>query len=271
MQKLIDDLKKTVVFLGKITDEKKVHFFATGFLVSIKNIYHLITAKHVIVDVKTNKIEDNGVYIYFNSKVGEIAQRSLEETKKKFGVDWIFHKNHQVDIAVIPFGLDPQKDDVKVIPENQFLSPERLFELYDVFFLSYQPGVKSQKRIVPVIRNGMVSLINNDKTFYIDGFVFPGNSGSPVFLKHSPIRFDEKGISIGGDSLGGKFTGVIGEYLTYQEVAISAQTGRTRVVFEENTGLSKVWSVSFISEIIESRLFKKQLNKIIGGNVKGET
>ncbi len=63
--------------------------------------------------------------------------------------------------------------------------------------------------------------------------------------------------------MGGKFIGIIGEYLPYQEVAISTQTGRPRVVFEENTGLSRVWSVNFIREIVESNTFKQQLDKVV--------
>ena len=90
-----------------------------------------------------------------------------------------------------------------------------------------------------------------------------GNSGSPVFLKPSPIRYDDAGtISLGGDKLGGKFIGVIGEYIPYREVAISAQTGRPRIIFEENTGLSKVWSVNYLQEIISSKDFQDQLTKV---------
>ena len=63
--------------------------------------------------------------------------------------------------------------------------------------------------------------------------------------------------------MGGKFIGIIGEYLPYQEVAISTKTGRPRVVFEENTGLSRVWSVNFIREIVESNTFKQQLDKVV--------
>ncbi len=57
--------------------------------------------------------------------------------------------------------------------------------------------------------------------------------------------------------------GIIGQSVTYQEVARSTQTGRARVIFEENTGLSKVWSVDFIKEIIDSDKFKEQLDKIL--------
>ena len=256
-------IKKTIVFLGKTTEEGKIQFYATGFLVNIQNIFHLVTAKHVVVDPRTGKFVDSGMLAFFNLKDGTVGSRSIDQIKKSIAVNWIFHENDDVDIALIPFGLDPQKDDVKTIPENLFLRSDRLFELYDVFFLSYQPGIQLQKKVSPVIRNGTISLINEDKTFYIDASAFPGNSGSPVFLKPSPIRFDGRGISIGGDQLGGKFIGIIGEYLPYQEVAISTQTGRKRVVFEENTGLSRVWSVNFIREIVESNTFKQQLDKVV--------
>ncbi|MBA7652924.1 hypothetical protein ES703_60763 [subsurface metagenome] len=262
MWKLIDEIKKTIAFLGKIEDKNKIKFNATGFLVNIQNIYHLVTARHVLLDQNGN-IDDRWMLAFFNSKGGKIASRSIEEIKRNFSVDWIFHKNKEVDIAIIPFGLDTQKDDVKIIPDDMFISTERLFELYDVFFLSYQPGTEPQKRISPIIRTGTISVINDDKTFYIDASAFPGNSGSPVFLKPSPIRYDEKGISIGGDKLGGKFIGIIGEYIPYREIAISTQTGRPRVIFEENTGLSRVWSVPFIREILELGIFKEQLNKLV--------
>lgn len=261
MQNLLGESKKTVVFLGDIS-KKRPQFYATGFLVSIRDMFHLITAKHVVVDRETGETKDINMHVFFNLKSGGIATRPIKEIKRKFGVGWVFHENTEVDIAIIPFGLDPQKDDVKVIPDNLFLPPDRLFELYDVFFLSYQPGVKFEERISPIFRSGTISIINEDKTFYVDASAFPGNSGSPVFLKPSPIRFDEKGISIGGDELGGKFIGIIGEYIPYTEVAISTQTGRPRVIFEENTGLSKVWSVAFIREIIGSDAFGKQLDKL---------
>jgi len=264
MIELINQIKKTVVFLGKNAEGGKIQFYATGFLVNIQNIFYLVTAKHVVVDPKTGEFIDSGMLVFFNLKDGKIGSRSLDEIKKTFTINWIFHENKDIDIAIIPFGLDLQKDDVKTIPDKLFLGTDRLFELYDVFFLSYQPGIQPQKRISPVIRNGTISLINNDKTFYIDASAFPGNSGSPVFLKPSPIRFDEGSISIGGeDQLGGKFIGIIGEYLPYQEVAISTQTGRPRVIFEENTGLSKVWSVTFINDIVESAVFKQQLEKVM--------
>jgi len=258
----LGEIKKTVTFLGK-PNEGKAEFNATGFLVSIQNIVHLITAKHVIVD-KSGMFKDNNMVVFFNIKGGEIGGRQIEEIKKRFGVDWIFHENDEVDIAIIPLAVDLQRDDVRTIPENIFLDMNSSLELCDIFSLSFQPGILSPKRIMPIIRNGTISLVNEDGTFYIDAPAYPGNSGSPVFIKPSPIRFDAGSVQIGRDSIGGKFVGIIGEFLTYSEVAVSTQTLRPRIIFEENTGLSKVWSVRFLKGITESSAFKEQLEKIVG-------
>jgi len=50
--------------------------------------------------------------------------------------------------------------------------------------------------------------------------------------------------------------------MKYIARTLSTQTGRPRITFEENTGLPKVWSVEFTKEIIESKVFKKQLERL---------
>jgi hypothetical protein len=136
----------------------------------------------------------------------------------------------------------------------------QIFELHDIFFISYQPGIQAviQQRISPIIRTGSISVINDDGSFYIDAAAFPGNSGSPVFLRPS-IMFREMGYQPMG---GGYFIGIIGAYLPYEDVAVSIQTGLERVRFQENTGLSKVWSAFFLNQIIASTEFKLQIDKI---------
>ncbi|MCH7927933.1 MAG: hypothetical protein IID03_08125, partial [Candidatus Dadabacteria bacterium] len=56
-RKFLNDIKQTVVFLGHLKPEikdKKEYVIpvptATGFLVSIEGVFHLITAKHVIAN-----------------------------------------------------------------------------------------------------------------------------------------------------------------------------------------------------------------------------
>jgi hypothetical protein len=257
---LIYNIKKTVVFLGNIDQEGTVTFKATGFLIGVQNVFHIVTARHVVVDRETGALDDRGLYVFFNSKAGKVNYSAIARIKQTYEVNWIFHEKAEVDIAVIPFALDPKSDDVRVIPDSLFEPSSSIFELCDVFFPCYQPGTLTEPLISPVMRAGMISRVNEDRTFYIDGSAFPGNSGSPVFVKPSAARLDI--MVLGGDPLGGKFIGMIGEYIPYQEIAISTQTLHPRVIFEENTGLSKVWSVEFIEEIFESDAFKEQLNRI---------
>lgn len=262
--------KKTVVFLG-VLDDTKAKFNATGFFVTVKGINHLVTAKHVIVDPNTQKFIDQELFVFINSSTtNKIIPLSIQELKQKTGVEWIFHNNTDVDIIILPFPY-LEDWDFKSIPDNLFLSISNLAELYDVFFLSYQPGINPESKLDPIVRTGTICIIHEDKTFRIDGSAFPGNSGSPVFKRPSSISYSEKGVTIiGDDKLAGTFVGVIGEYLPYQDYAISAQTGRTRIIFEENTGISKVWSVDLLNEIIGSKKFQEQLDMVLKVHVPKE-
>src|SRR5688572_14615473 len=119
MKALLDELKKTTVFFGREDDQGNVvidpetgspQFFATGILINARGVFHLVTAKHVVYgrnDSKfTGKINDEGVRIFFNLKSGKIGSRSLKETKDILKCEWISHQDINVDIAIIPFGLN---------------------------------------------------------------------------------------------------------------------------------------------------------------------
>lgn len=261
---LIDEAKQAVVFLGhteKKPDGSVTNVFeATGCLIKVDGYFHLLTAKHVATRRGKEFVGD--LLVFLNSRQGGVSSRAVADIRKQFEVDWIPHPNEEVDLAVLPIPLSPETDHVKVVPQELFQQPDKIYELYDVFFLSYQPGVGHTDHIEPIVRRATVSLINSDGTLLVDGNAFPGNSGSPVFLTPSAIRFDGGGISLGGDPLGGRFIGIIGAYIPYQEIAISAQTGRPRVMFEENTGLSVVSSVSLVKELVESSAARTQIERL---------
>lgn len=265
MAKLISDVKQAVVFLGHQEVQKngtiKNVYEGTGCIIDIDNFFHVLTAKHVIT--RKGKVPAKDMKFFLNRKDGTVSIYSFEEIKKKYDVNWVFPKDLNVDLAIIPIGLNIKQDLFKILPQDLFQSTEKLYELYDAFFLSYQPGAVDDELISPVVRTATLSLIKPNGTFLIDGSAFPGNSGSPVFLEPSAIRFDSGGITIGGDPLGGKFIGILGAYLPYREVAVSLQTGRPRVVFEENTGLSIVSSVELIQNLIESAPVRAQLKKLV--------
>ena len=102
-----------------------------------------------------------------------------------------------------------------------------------------------------IARSGSIARIQDvfegyRNNFIIDAFVFPGNSGGPVISKPDVI-------SIHGTKPMNRayLLGIIQSYIPYEDVAISQQTGKPRVVFQENSGLAFVIPVDFIMETIE--------------------
>lgn len=273
-KKLFEEIKKTIVFIGSLLKDQdqqiKSILLGTGFLIQIDNYFHLVTAKHVVAELDNSSgvIQGkNNLFVFNNLKSGQVRYSSLDEIKTKY--QYFYSKNPLVDLAIVPFPLDVNSD-VKVFAKDMFLKIENVYETNEVFYLSYQPNIseiEKNGKVYPITRKGMISKLNQDRSFYIDGSAFPGNSGSPVFMYPSAIRVTDDGnITFGGDKFGGKFLGIIGNYLPYQDIAFSKQTGRPRVVFEENTGLSQVWSVDHILEIVETDEFKKHLKKLQGAN-----
>lgn len=278
-KELLEQIKKTVVFIGALrpvakpdgTTDTEINLHGTGFLVQLNQIFFLITAKHVIanLDQKTRRVlkEKEGLFVFSNLKsettpTHSVKASSLDELRKKYPI--FYHQNDLIDLALIPFPVDVQNDDIKTVPQEMFIKNEEIFETYDVFFVSYQPGISDltlDSKVSPIIRKGSVARVNKNGSIYIDGAAFPGNSGSPVFIMPSPIRYTGGGISLGADNLGGKYLGTVSEYKPYSEVAVSQQTGRARVVFEENTGLSMLWTANHVLEILDQESVKKFIDE----------
>lgn len=257
-------LRKTVVFLGfrESTDDAKHpftnEFIGTGTLIAHPPLTYIVTARHVAEILVQQETEKRHAAAFLNSKSGEAAYLDLSSISRKHALTWI--ASDKADLATFPFARAADFDDLAV-PDSLFLASDSLTELQDVFLLSYQPGLSDLGRIIPIARRGMVSVINSDGSFYIDAFAFPGNSGSPAFTRPGPVSFAPDGIVLGGAAC--RFIGIVGEYLAYSEVAVSKQTGRPRVVFEENTGLAKVWPVQALQLLFGDPLFLKQHERVL--------
>lgn len=265
---MLEQLKRTIVFLciespeGSIKTEKgNYQTVGTGFLVQIEGVNHLVTAKHVVTVRKGNEELARPMFLLCNTKKGHIRIRNLSALIVRDKIRWVCHDNPGVDVALLPVRLSPEEEDVITIPEKYFCDLKHLCELDDVFSLSFQPGADNTKIVHPIIRTGTISRINQNGTFMIDSNAFPGNSGSPVFTRPLPGHIEErpKGKTKVDAPPPGYFIGIIGAYLPYRDPAISVQTGRPRIIFEENTGLCICWSVAFLNEIIASKAFKEQL------------
>ena len=231
----------------------------------------MLTAKHVLY--KTNDSweiisENTGLLVFLNQNTNETPVKviSLDSMKNEW-YKYIAHKNASIDLAMIPIRLELEKDDVKLIDIGNFsLELETLYETNDIFCSSYQPNISTLStdgNIKPIIRKGSIARINTDKTYYIDSAVFPWNSWSPVFLLPSAIQYTSWGISLWWDVNWWKFIWIVNSYVPYLDIAQSTQTWRNRIIFEENTWLSKISSVDLIKEIISQGDFQEQEKSIL--------
>jgi hypothetical protein len=123
-----------------------------------------------------------------------------------------------------------------------------------VFVLGFPFGDVGGTRSYVVARSGVIARIRDTlsgarRDFLLDVPTFPGNSGGPVV--------SEPGImSIQGTRAhnAAVLVGITSSSVYYRDEAVSKQTGRTRIIFEENSGLSNVFPVDYIEEAVQLHL-----------------
>ena len=157
MKGIIEDIKKAVVFFGYIINQKKdtgvalrdVRFIGTGFLINKDGICHLVTAKHVV-----NHDGQDKLCVFFNADQG-IKYNNIKQIKDRFACEFIYHKNEQVDLAVMPFPINEKTDFVKVVPPTLFSNDQEIYEMLDVIYCSFQQGINIDTKIKPIMRSGL--------------------------------------------------------------------------------------------------------------------
>lgn len=234
--------------------ENKVYPRGTGFLVKTeKEEIILVTASHVVKD------KQNLQYRRIDVENDEIIITDQELINAGAG-QWFFSDTD--DLACRFFGWPSAKKPPTVIPLDKTLSPEDLQPGAPLLVLGFPSGLKKEFYNKPLARQGMIARSEKDKII-IEAFVFPGNSGGPViyvpYLKfgraiQSPLVNEEMLI------------GVIASYISYREKAISPHTGRTRIIFEENSGLSEVIPIRAVKDLISREDIKQQEDKLIKAN-----
>jgi S1-C subfamily serine protease len=171
---------------------------------------------------------------------------------------WEPHRDPDIDVAVMP--VNPNVLTQEGIQYAVFVSDQHLLTHLDaaqqglsegdgIFVLGFPLGNTGAERNYVVIRQGCIARIRDSlagavKTFYIDAGVFPGNSGGPVIT-----RPEAMGITGTKRIQRAAVIGMVSGYLPYQDVAVSQQTRRPRIIFEENTGLATVIPIDRVMEV----------------------
>ncbi len=252
-----------VVAIGFVTNDE-VRYAATGFLVG-----HLVGEGAEISDRKyrlylvTNRHVFEGkdvAMLRFNpsdnlaAKVYDLQLRNAEGQAQ-----WQRHPDDAVDLAVQSINAELlRKDGIQfsffasdshILPFSK-AADEGLSEGDSVFVLGFPLGQVGKERNYVIVRQGVIArvrdaLAGTSQEFLVDASIFPGNSGGPVVTR-------PEAMAIEGTRSSGKawLIGVVSSYVPYQDVAISVQTDRPRVIFEENSGLAAVIPIDKALEVI---------------------
>ncbi len=119
------------------------------------------------------------------------------------------------------------------------------------YVLGFPMGMAGQQRNAVIVRSGCIARIQealnaDSNTFLVDAEIFPGNSGGPVVSKPDALAIQ------GTKPQNAAFLiGIVAAYVPYREAAVSPQTGRPRVIFEENSGLAVAHTVDCIERTID--------------------
>lgn len=224
---------------------------------------YLVTNRHVLENL-------DELFIRLNPQDGKPAKPfSLTLDDKVLAYP---HPDPEIDVAVVPTGGDWLKqigmqhyyfrDDVDVAFKKQ-LADLAVSEGQSVYVLGFPLGLISERDFV-IVRHGSLARIRDalsgfSREYLVDTFVFPGNSGGPVVIKPETESVSGKPVPFS------YLIGMVASYLPYRDEAISRQTGATRVVFEENSGLASVIPIDYVQDCIihnQIEAEKRELTKI---------
>lgn len=255
-----------VVAIGYERDGKVV-WAASGFfychsLSENEGHVYLVTNKHVLEG-------KDWIYIRVNPKALNDPKGYKVDLVSASGEQlWMGHRHKSVDVAVIPIKFQLLIDegmqvsyfvDTKHSLDTTEMKSKGVSEGDNVFALGYPVSLVGDKSNSVIIRGGMIArlrdtLASPEEPFLIDTTVFPGNSGGPVINR-------PESLAIAGTQavLNANLIGIIASYVSYRDFAVSRQTGNVRVIFEENSGLSNVFSVDCIRSVTKG--YERKLKK----------
>lgn len=211
---------------------------------------HLVTNTHVLTDHAQ-------VWLKFNSSTGvgstDFPAQLIDEDGTPL---WSAHPT--ADVAAV--GINHEVLREAGSKSGIFLSDRNVTNVKGmkehgategdgVFLLGFPMGLVDAGRQYVIVRAGCLARVRDllaglRTDFLVDALVFPGNSGGPVLSRPELAKL--QGTSAMDRTA---LIGIVSGYIPYRDVAISPQTNRPRVIFEENSGLATVLPTDVIEEV----------------------
>ena len=251
--------KNAIVSIGVALD-KETAWIGTGFFVGKKvteqsyEVY-LVSNKHVLKENKKYRIrmvdKTSGCVKEYDLPLSHTNCLLSNDDSIDIG---IVHINGAfIQAHIINFGLID-------IDTNSLSSDEYLEKGGasgdSIYMLGYPMGLVDAESNEPICRTGCVarmtkSEIKRTKKFMLDLQNFPGNSGSPIFIKPEAFALE------GSKNIDRCYLiGIINSYIPYEEKLVNIQTNRIVETRSENSGIALANPTEFIRKLIAE--FKKR-------------
>lgn len=254
------------------TETDKEHGAGTGFFFNYaegeSQYPFVVSNKHVVLDAKRGTL----LFTVREGDQPKIGER-FTVTLENFGSRWFGHPDTNVDIAVMP--LAPVVNDVQekagkqlyfkavgseLIPDEAAM--QQLDAIEQVLFVGYPNALYDEVNLTPIARVGVTATplaldYGGRKAFLIDASVFPGSSGSPVFILNTG-SYAPKG---GGLVVGGRilFLGILSRVFVRRErgqfEVLDIPTGQvSAMITRQMIDLGYVYKAEMIQETVAALL-----------------
>ena len=200
--------------------------FIFGYKSGNKQYPFLVTNKHVISGAEKGRLT------FIQARHGKpLLGTGYRLDIENFEKIWHGHPNANIDVAVTP--LVSLVDHIKraganiyfrsigseLVPSEDALKHVDAIE--EIVFIGYPIGIWDTKNLLPVVRKGITASpiaidFRGEPQFLVDASIFPGSSGSPVFLYNPGIYADKSGGTVVGTRL--HFLGVIASVFFQEDV-----------------------------------------------------
>lgn len=257
---IFEQLMYTTLRIECMDIMEKVFSIGTGFLIQrpvSDNKYklYLVSNKHVLCNTESIAIS----FTINKENEPDVGKRiRLPITNIKSNI--VGHPDPNVDIAVLEctglFILMPEQLYYKAVSYNMLASfnEKELSVAENVYFVGYPDDRYDMKNNLPLVRTGMIASnpkydYNGNPTFIIDAQVFPGSSGSPVYIDLTYENMKNGQIIVGERNI--KLLGIVSATMIRNNQLKSIETN-THYLTEEVLGLGIVYKSTAIKEVIDS-------------------
>ena len=222
----------------------------------------LVTNKHMIEGATQGVIRLIG-----RAGDGPDLGRPIEVTFEQFATLWTGHPSPEVDVAAMFLGPTINQVAKAGTPAFYRMAAPQMcpgsedLDLLDavetVTFVGYPNGLYDHLNHTPIVRQGTTATPvqldwNGTPCFLIDGSVFPGSSGSPVFLLQQGIVRTGTSVSIGGAPRL-FLLGIVAEVMVQKDtgqIVVAAQG--PQVQFNQMIDLGIVYKWTAIDETVDA-------------------